>query len=108
MSAGIRSGVNWMRWNLPARLRAMALPISVLPTPGTSSNSMCSPAKQRDHGQPDRVGLAEDDARDILLQLFDEGCGVILHPPSIGGKPSVGKSCTGSTNGARRGETPRP
>ena len=46
MSAGNRSGVNWMRWKTPAKLRAMALPTSVLPTPGTSSNKTCSPANR--------------------------------------------------------------
>ena len=44
ISAGSRSGVNWIRRNSPDTLLAIALPIRVLPTPGTSSKSTCSPA----------------------------------------------------------------
>ena len=35
MSAGIRSGVNWMRWNLRCRASASVRTSSVLPSPGT-------------------------------------------------------------------------
>jgi hypothetical protein len=44
MSAGIRSGVNWMRWNSPATARARAFTSSVFPTPGTPSISAWPPA----------------------------------------------------------------
>src|SRR5262245_2916277 len=36
-SEGSRSLVNWIRWKLQARARAIAWPRVVLPTPGTSS-----------------------------------------------------------------------
>ena len=36
-SEGSRSGVNWMRWQLPPIDAAIALASDVLPTPGTSS-----------------------------------------------------------------------
>jgi hypothetical protein len=39
MSAGRRSGVNWMRLTLQSTLLARALASIVLPTPGTSSTS---------------------------------------------------------------------
>ncbi len=39
MSAGSRSGVNWMRLTLQSTLLASALASIVLPTPGTSSTS---------------------------------------------------------------------
>ena len=93
MSAGSRSGVNWMRWNLPARLRAMALPISVLPTPGMSSNSTCSPANSATTASRTALGLAEDHAGDVLLQSIDQRCDVIWHQTSIGGLTCDGKSC---------------
>ena len=38
MSAGIRSGVNWMRLNDRSRLRASVLTSSVLASPGTPSS----------------------------------------------------------------------
>ena len=34
MSAGMRSGVNWMRWKLRWKIRAMDLTSSVLASPG--------------------------------------------------------------------------
>ncbi len=46
MSLGNKSAVNWIREKCPDTLLAMALPISVLPTPGTSSNRACSPASK--------------------------------------------------------------
>jgi hypothetical protein len=41
MSAGSRSGVNWMRLTLQSTLRARARASIVLPTPGTSSMRRC-------------------------------------------------------------------
>ena len=43
-SAGIRSGVNWMRWKSPATARASAFTNRVFPMPGTPSMSACPPA----------------------------------------------------------------
>src|SRR5437899_2743130 len=44
MSAGIRSGVNWMRLYWRCRARAMVLTSRVLPSPGRPSRSTCPPA----------------------------------------------------------------
>ncbi len=41
MSAGIRSGVNWMRLKLRFSVRARVLIISVLASPGTPSSRQC-------------------------------------------------------------------
>src|SRR6267142_1313718 len=43
-SAGMRSGVNWMRPNVPEMLRARARTRSVLPRPGTPSTRTWPPA----------------------------------------------------------------
>ena len=39
MSAGIKSGVNWMRWNLTSRASARVRTSSVFAVPGTPSSS---------------------------------------------------------------------
>jgi hypothetical protein len=44
MSPGSRSGVNWMRLQLPPMLRARHFASVVLPSPGTSSISRCPSA----------------------------------------------------------------
>ena len=44
MSAGIRSGVNWMRENLSPTHSASVRTSIVLPRPGTPSSSACEPA----------------------------------------------------------------
>ncbi len=41
MSAGTRSGVNWMRANVPPTTRASVSTASVLATPGTPSSRQC-------------------------------------------------------------------
>src|SRR3954447_26437949 len=43
-SAGTRSGVNWMRLNVPPRTSATVLTVSVLARPGTPSRRMWPPA----------------------------------------------------------------
>src|SRR6476619_3828573 len=40
-SAGTRSGVNWMRRNVPWMVRASVFTVSVLARPGTPSTSRC-------------------------------------------------------------------
>ena len=45
MSAGIRSGVNWMRRKSSSSTRERALTSSVLPSPGTPSSSTLPPQK---------------------------------------------------------------
>ena len=44
MSAGIMSGVNWMRENTSCSASAMVRTSRVLPSPGTPSSSACEPA----------------------------------------------------------------
>jgi hypothetical protein len=46
MSDGIRSGVNWMRWNWRPRQRARLLIMSVLAKPGTPSSITWPRAKR--------------------------------------------------------------
>ena len=48
MSAGIRSGVNWIRLKVPPMLLARHLASRVLATPGTSSSSLGYPDKQEE------------------------------------------------------------
>ena len=45
MSAGIRSGVNWMRENVASMHSASVRTSIVLPRPGTPSRSACPPAR---------------------------------------------------------------
>ena len=47
MSVGMRSGVNWMRWNDSPRSLASIRTRVVLPTPGTSSIRTCEPVRSR-------------------------------------------------------------
>src|SRR5581483_4179656 len=47
MSAGIRSGVNWMREYLRCSTRESVLKSVVFPSPGTPSNSTCPPARRQ-------------------------------------------------------------
>src|SRR5690606_17640850 len=56
-SDGSRSGVNWMRRHAPATLAAMARASVVLPTPGTSSTSMCPGANNAVTASRTRSGL---------------------------------------------------
>ena len=46
MSAGTRSGVNWMRANVPPTTRASVSTASVLATPGTPSSRQCPRASR--------------------------------------------------------------
>src|SRR5688572_7184989 len=57
MSAGSRSGVNWMRCQRPPSAVAIALARVVLPTPGTSSMSRCPPANRQVSASLTAVGL---------------------------------------------------
>ncbi len=43
MSAGSRSGVNWMRWNFMSSVSDRVLTVSVLARPGTPSSRTCPP-----------------------------------------------------------------
>jgi hypothetical protein len=46
MSAGIRSGVNWMRWNLRWKIWAIERTSSVLASPGAPVIRQCPPANR--------------------------------------------------------------
>ena len=46
-SAGIRSGVNWMRLNLRFSAEASVRIRAVLPSPGTPSSNACPPTKRQ-------------------------------------------------------------
>ena len=46
MSAGIRSGVNWMRWNLSSKTCAIERTSSVLARPGAPVIRQCPPANR--------------------------------------------------------------
>ena len=45
MSAGMRSGVNWIRENFRSNASDVERHSSVLPNPGNPSSSACPPAK---------------------------------------------------------------
>jgi len=47
MSAGMRSGVNWMRLNVRSSAAASVRTSNVLPMPGTPSSSPCPPASRQ-------------------------------------------------------------
>ncbi len=47
MSAGIKSGVNWMREKSRSSVLANVRTSSVLPSPGTPSNRQCPPTNRQ-------------------------------------------------------------
>ena len=61
MSAGMRSGVNWMREYLSCIVRARVRSSVVLPRPGTPSSRTMSTGEQADEHAFDDVVLADDD-----------------------------------------------
>ena len=68
MSAGIRSGVNWMRLKERSSTSPSVRTSSVLPRPGTPSSSTCPPREQRDERALDDGVLADDDFADLRAQ----------------------------------------
>ena len=64
MSAGIRSGVNWMRLNDRFSVRASVLIISVLARPGTPSSRQW-PRRTGDQQLLDDLVLADDHLRKL-------------------------------------------
>src|SRR6266540_5175712 len=56
-SDGSRSGVNWMRCQVPAMEAAKARASEVLPTPGTSSTRMCPSASRQVRASATTSGL---------------------------------------------------
>ncbi len=70
MSAGIRSGVNWMRLNERFSARESVLIISVLASPGTPSSRQWLAAEERDQQLFDHLVLADDHLRELLQDFF--------------------------------------
>src|ERR1017187_1822 len=75
MSAGSRSGVNWMRLNFACTAVASVRTESVLARPGTPSSRTWPLATVRE--QPvHELFLADDDVGDFLAQLANPGGGL--------------------------------
>ena len=94
MSAGIRSGVNWMRWNFRWKIWAIERTSSVLARPGRAGDQAVPAGEQADQQLLDDVGLADDDLRqlarrcaarlaanllDDLLFQFDRSSSSVAH-----------------------------
>ncbi len=71
MSAGIRSGVNWMRENSSANDSASVRTSIVLPRPGTPSSKACEAGQHAGDDAVDDLTVADDDARDFFAQRAD-------------------------------------
>ena len=69
MSAGIRSGVNWMRLKLRCRIRASVFTSSVFASPGTPVMQAVAAAKQRDQHLVDDFVLADDHLAQLAENL---------------------------------------
>ena len=65
MSAGIRSGVNWMRLNDRSRICATVLISSVLARPGTPVIRQCPPVNSAISTWSMTVVLPDDDLADL-------------------------------------------
>ena len=65
MSAGMRSGVNWIRESFSSMARPRVRSKVVLPSPGTPSNKDMSPGDQSDEYRFDHAVLSNDDAPDF-------------------------------------------
>ena len=66
MSAGIRSGVNWMREYFRCSTRASVRSSVVLPRPGHAFEQHVAAGEQADEHAVDHVRLADDDLADFL------------------------------------------
>ena len=77
MSEGIRSGVNWMRWNSRPSVCAMVRTSSVFAVPGKSGDQAMAADEQRDQYLFEHFFLADDDLPDLLddfaLGLLEAG-----------------------------------
>ena len=65
MSAGIRSGVNWMRLNDRSRICATVLMSSVLARPGHAGDQAVPAGEERDEHLIDHRVLPDDDLADL-------------------------------------------
>ncbi len=70
MSAGIRSGVNWMRLKLMSSTSPSVRTSSVLPRPGTPSSSTCPPPKMAMSVPSTMAFVADDDFADFRAERF--------------------------------------
>ena len=87
MSAGIRSGVNWMRLNEQSMTSAIVRTSIVLPRPGTPSSSAWRVGEEADQHLPDEVVLAHDD-RSISARMPSRPVGEVLDG-ELGGRRSL-------------------
>ena len=67
MSAGIRSGVNWMRLNEQSMTSAMVRTSIVLPRPGHALEQDVAVGEQAGQRLADELALADDDPADLAL-----------------------------------------
>ena len=83
MSAGVRSGVNWMRLKLRLSVRLKVLIINVLARPGTPSKRQCPRLKRQIEQFFDDRRLADDDLAQLVHDLaaggveFLDGGGIV-------------------------------
>ena len=78
MSAGSRSGVNWMRWNLARSAVGDRLDRQRLGEAGHAFEQHVAAGEQADEDALDHVALADDDLADLAEQLLGEGR-LLLH-----------------------------
>ncbi len=69
MSAGIRSGVNWMREYFSCRARAMVRSSVVLPSPGTPSEQHMAGGDQADQHAFHHILLTDNHFGDFVTEL---------------------------------------
>ena len=67
MSAGIRSGVNWIRLNVQSMTSAIVRTSIVLPRPGHALEQDVAVGEQAGERLADEVALADDDPADLAL-----------------------------------------
>ena len=70
MSAGSRSGVNWMRWNCAWMAAASVRTDKVLARPGHAFQQHVAVGQQADQQPVHQMFLADDDLADFLAQLW--------------------------------------
>ena len=91
MSAGIRSGVNWMRLYWRRRARAMVRTRSVLPRPAGPPAARGRREQGNGDAADDEV-LTDDDPRDLVLEGLDGGA-QRSRSPSAGSVLASGTTC---------------
>ena len=74
MSAGIRSGVNWMRENFRFKHSAERAHQQRLAQPGHAFEQTWPPANQGDKHLLDQFFMADDDARHLGFEFIEGRC----------------------------------